>query len=61
MGQKGATGLGETDAAAQAVEELCAQIFLQLENLLRERGLGNLASLGGAAETACFRNRTDVA
>ncbi len=60
MGQKSAPGLGEADAAAQAVEELCAQIFLELENLLRERRLGDLAALGGAAETACFRDGTDI-
>ena len=61
VGQKGATGFGEAHTAAQAVEELSAQIFLELENLLRERGLGNLAALCGAAETAGIRDGADVA
>jgi hypothetical protein len=34
VGQKGATGFGEADATAQAIEELRAQVFLKLENLL---------------------------
>ncbi len=60
MGQECAAGFGEAYTASETVEELRAQVFFELENLLRERGLGDLAALGGAAEAARFRNSTNV-
>lgn len=50
--EEGAAGLSEADAAAQAVEEFYAEVAFELEDLLGERGLGDGAALGGAAEAA---------
>src|SRR5580692_3569736 len=57
---KSATRFRKADAAAEAVKELCAKIFLEFQDLLRERGLGDLTTLGGAAEVACVRDGANI-
>ena len=51
---------GEFGAAGQAVEEAFAELFLELLDLLAERGLGDMALLGVAREIACPGHGDDV-
>src|SRR5271154_1595289 len=55
-----AAGLGEANAATEAVEELGAQLFFEFQHLLGERGLSNLAALGGAAKVTGVRDGANV-
>jgi hypothetical protein len=56
-----AAGLGEANAATEAVEEFGAQLFFEFQHLLGKRRLGNLAALGGAAEIAGVGDGANVA
>ena len=58
--QEAFAGVGELGAARQAVEEAFAQLLLELLDLLAERGLGNVALLGGAREVARPGHGDDV-
>ncbi len=60
MRDEDASGFGEADAAAEAVEELGAQVFLELQDLLGERGLRDVAALGGAGEVTGVGDGADV-
>lgn len=56
----GPAGVGEVDAAGGAVEQLDAQLGLQLADLLGERRLGHVEPLGGATEVAFLGHRHEV-
>ncbi len=60
VGQEGASRLSEPDTAAEPIEKLRAEIFFELEHLLGERRLRDVAALGGAAEAARFSDGADV-
>jgi hypothetical protein len=49
-GEKGFTEIGEANGAAEAVEEAAAEFGFELEDLLGERGLGDVALFRGPGE-----------
>lgn len=51
---------GEVDTASGAVQQLDAELGLELPDLLRERWLGHVQPLGGAAEVTLLRHRHEV-
>jgi hypothetical protein len=57
--QLGARG-GQLDAAARAVQQRHAELRLEPADLLRERRLGHVDRLRGAAEVAVARDRGEV-
>ena len=50
----------ERDATRIAQRELRAQLFFELGELVRERGLGHVEPLGGSRDLPLFRNRDKV-
>ena len=50
MGQEGTAGVGERDAAPDAVEHRQPQRILELADLVRQGGRGNALALGRAAQ-----------
>ena len=61
MGKKGLAKIGEANRAAGAVEQADAKFVFELQDLLGERGLGNVGLLGGPAEGAGFGDGAEVA
>jgi hypothetical protein len=53
--------LGELDVVRGALEQLDAQLGLQLPDLPAQRGLGDVQPLCGAREVAVLRDRDEVA
>ena len=60
-GQKCLSNFRKTHGAAEAVEEACAELIFQFENLLRERRLGDVGLFGGAGERARVGDGAKVA
>ena len=54
------TGLGELDATAGANQQRDADLRLQTADLLAERGLGDMQSLGRTAEVQLLRDRNEI-
>lgn len=50
--QQGATGLGQADFAAQAVEQAHLQLLLKTGDALADRRLGQMKPFAGAGEAA---------
>src|SRR4029077_11492794 len=59
--KKGFSQIGETDGAAQPVEQAGAELVFEFEDLLRKRWLGDVGLLGRAAEGAGFGDGAKVA
>ena len=60
LGAEGPAGLREHDAAADAGEQLDAELRLERADLLRERGLGEVELAGGPAERAVLGRGEEV-
>jgi hypothetical protein len=58
--EQGASRVGQDDAAVEAVEKRLAQFRFQFLDLLAERGLGDVAAFGRAAETSRFGDRDEI-
>ena len=56
-----ATGVGEPHLAGRAVEELDAEVALELADRSAERRLGHVQALRGAAEVQLLRHGDEVA
>jgi len=50
VGQQGGAGFGETDVAADAVEQSRAEVFLELRHAFAHRGLGEVKFCGGTGK-----------
>jgi hypothetical protein len=59
--QKRVTGLGELDAARQALKQRNANVVLEIPNLLRKGGLRDAEATGGPHEGAFLRDGDEVA
>ncbi len=55
-GQQGAAGLGETDLAAQSIEQPHVQLRFQRGDALAYRGLGQVQPFGSQREAMGFRD-----
>jgi len=60
-GQKCLSNFRKTHGAAEAVEEACAELIFQFENLLGERRLGDVGLFGGTGERARVGDGAKVA
>jgi hypothetical protein len=60
MVEEDAAGLGELDASAIAVQELDADGVLELQDLLRETGLGDVESFRRSPEMELFSHGDEV-
>ena len=60
LGTEGTAGLGEDDAAADAREQLDAELRLERAHLLREGRLGEVELAGRAAERAVLGRGEEV-
>jgi len=59
--EKSFAGVGEADGAAEAVKETGAEFGFEFEDLLGERGLGDVGMFGGAGEAAGVGDGAEVA
>ncbi len=59
--EEGAAEFGEADGAAEAIEKTATELGFELENLLGERWLGDMAAFGGAREGAGVGDGAEVA
>jgi hypothetical protein len=60
-GEEGFAEVGEADGAAEAVEETATELGFELEDLLGERGLRDVAFFGGPGEGAGVGDGAEVA
>ena len=59
--EESAAEVGQPDGAAEAIEEAAAEFGFELLNLLRERGLRDVAFFGGPGEGAGVGDGAEVA
>jgi hypothetical protein len=60
-GEKGFAQIGEADGAAESVEEAAAEFGFELLDLLRERGLRDVAFFRGPGERGGVGDGAEVA
>ena len=56
VAEQDCASFGEADAAFAAIEECSAEFFFEGMNLLADRGLAEVQTLGGTAEAGLFSN-----